>query len=103
MAFAVAFDLTIKRSSKLLYYKLKANFGNQLFIEETTELFNLSQYNTKDIDLVINTVPLPEDISIPHIVVNTILGNKDLSLVRSETENTRNHIVKDFLEEEAIY
>ncbi|MFD2706973.1 BglG family transcription antiterminator [Salibacterium lacus] len=90
-------------SSKLLYYKLKANFGNQLFIEGTTELFNLSQYNTREIDLVISTVPLPEDISIPHIVVNTILGNKDLSLVRSEIENTRNHIVKDYLEEEAIY
>lgn len=65
-------------SSRLLYYKLKSVFGDKLILVGPTELNNLNAYNANDVDFIISTVPLPNILEIPHIVVNTLLGDKEI-------------------------
>jgi len=65
-------------SSRLLYYKLKSVFGDKLILVGPTELNNLDVYKANDVDFIISTVPLPDILEIPHIVVNTLLGDKEI-------------------------
>lgn len=90
-------------SSQLLLYKLKAKYGQKLKIIGTTELHRLYQYHEKNYDFIISTVPLPETLTVPHIVVSTLLGDTELREIDEMVRDNNNSIVDDYLTEEYIY
>ncbi|WP_042221679.1 BglG family transcription antiterminator [Oceanobacillus manasiensis] len=90
-------------SSKLLFYKLRAKMGEHLTIVGTTELHNLDSYSEQNIDLIISTVPLPDNITIPHVVVSTILDSKDLANISNHLEESGEDIVAKYLEPSRIF
>lgn len=90
-------------SSRLLYYKLKATLGEQINIVGMTELHSLDKYTKQHIDLIISTVPLPKDMKIPHVVVSTILDNRDLASIHKELETHGEDIVAKYLDPSLIF
>lgn len=90
-------------SSQLLLYKMRAKFGNKLTIIGVTELHNLSKYREDDIDLIVSTVPLPETITIPHLVISTLLGDNELTKLEQIIGNHRISVIDKYLKEDLIY
>lgn len=90
-------------SSQLLLYKIKAKFSKQLSIIAATELHNLPTFSQQDIDLIISTVPLPESVMIPHVVVSDILGDTDFSIIQQYIDKKDTSIVKKYLQKDLIY
>lgn len=90
-------------SSQLLLYKMKAKFGNQLTIIGATELHNLSQYSKENIDFIVSTVPLPDSIDIPHLVIDTLLGDDELETIEEMMGNTKKSIIERYLAQDLIY
>lgn len=90
-------------SSKLLFYKLRAKMGDHITIVGTTELYNLDSYSEQDIDLIISTVPLPDNMTIPHVVVSTILDSKDLARISEYLEESGGDIVARYLDSAFIF
>lgn len=90
-------------SSQLLLYKMRAKFGNQLTIIGATELHNLSNYSEDDLDFIISTVPLPDSITIPHVVVNTLLGEGELDKVAQVVEGRNMSLIDKYLDPNLIY
>ncbi|WP_174614735.1 BglG family transcription antiterminator [Virgibacillus ihumii] len=68
-------------SAQLLLYKLKDRFGDTLNIKGTTELYNLRYQSLGDIDFIVSTVPIEEDLRIPVVQVSTILGDSDVDQI----------------------
>lgn len=68
-------------SAQLLYYKLKSRFSSKLEIVGTTEYYKLADRSFDDIDLVISSIPIEEELPVPIIEVNTILGKTDLNKI----------------------
>jgi len=90
-------------SSQLLFYKMKAEFGNRLIIVGVTELHNLFQYKDDSIDFIVSTVPLSDSITIPHVVINTLLGDNELSKIENMLNNTSSSVADKYLKEDLIY
>ncbi|WP_079708676.1 BglG family transcription antiterminator [Paraliobacillus ryukyuensis] len=90
-------------SSQLLFYKLRAKYGNQLTIIAATELHNLPKYSEDDIDFIISTVSLPEWITIPHVVVSTLLGDGELNEITAIVENRSMSLINRYLDPDLIY
>lgn len=90
-------------SSQLLLYKMRAKFGSQLTIIGATELHNLSKYDQDTIDLIVSTVPLPESINIPHIVINTLLGANELEKIEEMLDSENSPVIERYLDENLIY
>lgn len=90
-------------SSQLLLYKMRAKFGNRLTIIGATELHNLSQYNKESIDFILSTVPLPDSVDIPHVVINTLLGDNELSKIEEMVELNMHSIIDHYLERELVF
>ncbi|WP_440897597.1 BglG family transcription antiterminator [Amphibacillus sp. Q70] len=90
-------------SSQLLLYKMKTKFGNQLTIIGATELHNLSQYSKENIDFIVSTVPLPESVDIPHLVIDTLLGDDELEKIEEMMGNTKKSIIERYLAQDLIY
>lgn len=65
-------------SSQLLYYKLKSTFELQLDIAGTMNLYELRKYPLESLDFIISTIPIYDDLSVPVVEVNTLLGNHDI-------------------------
>ena len=78
-------------TAQLIYYKLKAQFGEGLEVVGTTEYYKLGQYNLTDIDFIISSIPIREEQVVPVIVVNAILGETDIKKIErfiiSEKQN----------------
>nr|WP_090237580.1 BglG family transcription antiterminator [Lentibacillus halodurans] len=70
-------------SARLLYYRIKAKFEGHLEVVGTTEYYKLNQYDFNKIDLIISSIPIPEDISVPVLEVSPILGKKDIEHITS--------------------
>ncbi|WP_067840094.1 BglG family transcription antiterminator [Amphibacillus sediminis] len=90
-------------SSQLLLYKMRAKFGNQLTIIGATELHNLSQYDEESIDFIVSTVPLPDSITIPHIVISTLLGDQELAKLEEMVQANDRSIIDRYLTKDLIY
>ncbi|MEK3837385.1 BglG family transcription antiterminator [Paenibacillus sp. FSL R7-0128] len=65
-------------SARLLFHKLRIQFGVRLDIVDTVGYYKLAHTDLDNIDLIISTVPIALDISVPVINVNSLLGNSDL-------------------------
>ncbi|WP_017470391.1 BglG family transcription antiterminator [Amphibacillus jilinensis] len=90
-------------SSQLLLYKMRAKFGNQLTIVGATELHNLSQYDEDTIDFIVSTVPLPDTIQIPHVVISTLLGDSELAKIEDMFDSNTHSIIERYLDQDLVY
>lgn len=90
-------------SSQLLLYKMRAKFGNKLTILGATELHNLPKYKEDDIDFIVSTVPLPDTITIPYVVISTMLGDSELTKIEQIVGDYKESIVDKYLKEDLIY
>lgn len=92
-------------SARLLFYKLQSKFGSKLEIVGTTEYYKLQQLSLDNIDFLVSTIPIQQELQIPVIEVNTFLGSNDLEKIEAalktrkseEFEYTRKELV--FLQE----
>lgn len=90
-------------SSQLLLYKIKASFSNRLSIIGATELHNLVNFSEEELDLIISTVPLPKEVTVPHVVVGDILGDTDLNTIQALIDTQEVIIIDRYLDKELIY
>lgn len=88
-------------SAQLIYYKLKSQFGTKLKVVGTTEYYKLNQVSFDELDFIVSTIPLPEELPIPVIQVNSILGETDLNkiegFVQEDNENVFEYIKGDLV------
>ncbi|ALP38457.1 PTS fructose transporter subunit IIA [Paenibacillus sp. IHB B 3084] len=88
-------------SARLLYYKLRSKFGERLEVAGTTEYYKLQQVPLHGIDFVVSTVPIPQTLSIPVVVVQTLLGGGDIDkieeLLTDEGEFTFRYIMEELV------
>lgn len=70
-------------SAKLLYYRLKNLFDQEIEIMDTINYYNLSSYDLSSIDLVISTVPIKENLGVPVQVVNIFLEDNDINAIKN--------------------
>lgn len=68
-------------SAMLLKYKLQSMYFNRLVIVDTIDYYRLSETCLEHIDFIITTIPIENELSVPIIYVNTILGTKDISKI----------------------
>ncbi|MBU5266994.1 BglG family transcription antiterminator [Virgibacillus proomii] len=68
-------------TAQLIYYKIKSEFRDSLHIVGITELYRIKKYNSNDIDLIISSVPIEAEISIPVVQVNAIIGDSDIQKI----------------------
>ncbi|SFB12769.1 lichenan operon transcriptional antiterminator [Lentibacillus halodurans] len=87
-------------SAQLLLYKLKKRFGEELEIIGTTEYYNLNQQSLKDLDFIVSTIPIQQDLEVPVIYVSTILGDRDVSQVEriltKEKSSLENYMIEKY-------
>ncbi len=70
-------------SARLLKYKLQSTFGSRLEVAGTTEYYKLQQVPLHDIDFVVSTIPIQLPLSVPVVVVQTLLGGSDMDKIES--------------------
>ncbi|QKE74811.1 transcription antiterminator [Arthrobacter citreus] len=76
---------TGKGSAQLLKYKLIEHFGGTLDIVDIVSYYNLKDSILEgQIDFIISTVTIDQDITVPVIKVNTILGKDDVSKIKNK-------------------
>ncbi|HZG15223.1 MAG TPA: BglG family transcription antiterminator [Candidatus Bathyarchaeia archaeon] len=76
-------------SSQLIYYKLQSTFGTRLEIMGTTSLLDLPEYPLEDLDFIISTIPIQEELPVPVVDVNTILADQDIGKIRTVMNEER--------------
>ncbi|WP_203248887.1 BglG family transcription antiterminator [Sporosarcina beigongshangi] len=89
-------------TAQLIYYKLKNQFGEGLELVGTTEYYKLRQYNLLDIDFIVSSIPIQEQLPVPVIVVNAILGDSDIRKIEEFIVHT-NHKFNAFFQEELMF
>ncbi|WP_343838173.1 BglG family transcription antiterminator [Salinibacillus aidingensis] len=70
-------------TAQLIYYKLKARFYNEIEVVGTTEYYKLDEYNLDNIDFIVSSIPIPQELPVPVIEVNAILGDDDLNRIKN--------------------
>ncbi|MGY4689028.1 BglG family transcription antiterminator [Salibacterium sp. K-3] len=90
-------------SAQLIYYKLRDRFGSKLEVSGTTEYYKLSQIPLEELDFLISTIPIPDDIGIPVIQVNTILGGDDLKNVEHAVFQDEQRSMFEYVKEDLIF
>lgn len=88
-------------TAKLIYYKLKSYFGQQLDITGTTEYYKLNEYDLAEIDFVVSSIPI-QRLDIPVIEVNTIVSESDLLRIE-ETVVAGKKAFVDYIRQDLIY
>ncbi|RIL32422.1 transcription antiterminator, partial [Staphylococcus equorum] len=74
-------------SSQLIKYKLIENFSNEITTTNSLQLYELSEHKLQGTDLIISTIPLEKDFSVPVIYVNTILTDVDILNLKKFIDN----------------
>lgn len=89
-------------TAQLIYYKLKAQFGEGLDVVGTTEYYQMRKYNLADIDFIVSSIPIQEEQPIPVIVVNAILGEADIKRIeKAIVDEKQNSYI--FFQEELMF
>ncbi|WP_233879504.1 BglG family transcription antiterminator [Virgibacillus halodenitrificans] len=88
-------------SAMLLKYKLQSTY-NQIEIVDTIDYYRLEETPLEEIDFIITTIPIDKDLPVPVIIINTILGTKDLSKIEGFLQN-KNENKASFIHEELIF
>lgn len=89
-------------TAQLLYYKLIDHFSNTLNIIGTTEYYNLKQRSLNDVDFIISTIPIRDDLSVPVIEVNSLLNKHDINCIDNVIYKDMNTIEK-YLREKFVF
>lgn len=74
-------------SSELIKYKLLEYFGEVLTMTDSQQMYELSESSLEGTDLIIATVPITTNYSVPVIQVNTILTQEDITLLNKFFDN----------------
>jgi len=91
-------------TAQLIYYRLKSYFGSNLEVVGTTEFYMLKQYNLKNIDFIVSSIPIKESFDVPIIEVNAILKESDLKAIEKFIMQTKNNQpVLSFFKSELIF
>ncbi|MEH7086218.1 BglG family transcription antiterminator [Neobacillus drentensis] len=69
-------------SARLLFYRLRNEFNDEIDIVATTNYYQLKEYDLSSIDFIISTIPIKEEIGVQVLVVNTFLGEGDIANIR---------------------
>lgn len=87
-------------TAQLLLLKLKDKFGDQLNVLGTTEYYNLYNQSLHNLDFIISTIPIPDELQVPVIQVSTLLGNRDITkiekLIQNDIDVIEKYIRKEF-------
>lgn len=86
-------------TAQLIYYRLKSQFGKSLEVAGTTEYYKLEQCELADIDFIISSIPIKEELAIPVIVVNAILGEPDIRKIEKYILKEQQNIAAYFQKE----
>lgn len=86
-------------TAQLIYYKLKSQFGDSLEVAGTTEYYKLKNCELAGIDFIISSIPIQEELAVPVIVVNAILGDPDIRKIEKYILKEQQHISAYFQEE----
>ncbi|MBF6632902.1 MAG: transcription antiterminator [Planococcus sp. (in: Bacteria)] len=86
-------------TAQLIYYKLKSQFGDGLEVAGTTEYYKLKNCELAGIDFIISSIPIQEELAVPVIVVNAILGEPDIRKIEKYILKEQQHISAYFQEE----
>lgn len=89
-------------TAKLIFYKLKNHFGKSLDVIGTTEYYNLSQYNLHEVDFIISSIPIAEELPAPVVEVNAIVGDNDLAKIEKHLIHDK-HNVRDYFREDLMF
>lgn len=68
-------------TARLILYKLKNHFGKSLEVIDSTEYYKLHQCDLRGIDFIVSSIPITDQLPIPVIEVNAILGEHDLAKI----------------------
>ena len=72
-------------------------------IAGTTEYYRLSTYPLEDIDFIITTIPIHEDLGIPIVEVNAIISKEDLQHISSYIAGTSSNVIQNYLQEDYLF
>lgn len=89
-------------SAQLIYYKLKSQFGTKLDVAGTTEYYKLNQISLTNFDFLVSTIPIPDELPIPVIQVNSILGETDIKKVEGFVQEDDDHVL-NFIKKELVF
>ncbi|WP_449354243.1 BglG family transcription antiterminator [Virgibacillus natechei] len=83
-------------TARLIYYKLKSKFSTELDLIGTTEYYKLDNYNLNEVDFIVSSIPIPEELTVPVIEVNAILGDNDLEKISNFVTDSEKSIADLF-------
>lgn len=89
-------------SARLLQYKLQSTFGARLEVAETTPYYKLPQIPLHAIDFVVSTVPIPQTLPIPVVVVQTLLGTGDMDKIEALLSGKKEHPLR-YIREDLVF
>ena len=90
-------------SAKLLYYRLRNLFKDEIEIVASTNYYQLNEYDLSTVDFVISTIPIKEDLAVPVQVVNTFLDEEDISNIKEKLSPVRKDKESIFLDESRVF
>lgn len=90
-------------SARLLFYRLKNEFKDEIDIVATTNYYQLNDYDLSSIDFIISTIPLKEDLGVPVQVVNTFLGEGDIANIRGGLSSVNGCEEQNYLDESRVF
>ncbi|XKE80169.1 BglG family transcription antiterminator [Oceanobacillus kapialis] len=83
-------------TAQLIYYRLKNQFGERLDVVDTTEFYKLSKRSLVDIDFIISSIPIKENLPVPVLEVNAVLGSRDMEKVDRFIAKKQNNSLQFF-------
>ncbi|WP_379141290.1 BglG family transcription antiterminator [Paenibacillus sp. sgz500992] len=89
-------------SARLLYHKINRHFGSKLEVAGTFGYYNLDQAPLETIDFIVSTVPLPDELPVPVVQVQTLLQDADLQHIQRMAFNL-GHEPIGFIREELTF
>ncbi|RSL35025.1 transcription antiterminator [Salibacterium salarium] len=90
-------------SAQLIYYKLQSQFGSKLEVTGTTEYYKLNQISFDRLDFIVSTIPISDELPVPVIQVNTILGDGDLQKVESFVVDEQRENMFEYINEDIVF
>lgn len=85
-----------------LSYQIKEMYGKYIHEMKTTDYIGLKTYDFKDIDLLISSIPIKDNISIPKIEVNYFLNDRDKKQIEYILDDQEGFHMKDYLEKDLV-
>ncbi len=90
-------------SARLLFYRLRNEFNDEIDIVATTNYYQLKEYDLSSIDFIISTIPIKEEIGIPVLVVNTFLGDGDIANIRKGVSSVKDCEGQSYLNKSKVF